>query len=484
MTAPNVPPDGDASGAPPATAGDAEVDVLQSKLATRQRRARRVLLLRRVVAAVLVAIAAFGATASVIGVWGARTTLNTDRWVSTVGPLPSDPKVADAVSTYVTNELVTVLDVETRVADALPPRAAFLAAPVTTNVRSYIKKTVDSELQTPRFRTLWENLNRTAHQRIVAILEGNTPNATVTGEKVTLNLLPVINNVVSELEQRVPTLFGKTVNLPPITSGQVPPDVQSRVESALGVQLPANFSQITIYDGKELTALQDATQQFKRYVVLLVVGTLLCLALALWISPARRRTVLQLGVWLSVWVVAVTAIIRAVRDQILDGVPAGTYRDGAAAATQTVFRTLRDRGTQLIWLGIAIAAIAYLVGPGRFPMWVRGQAMRLARTVGQAARQLTSDEGAAWLRAHLDPLRIGGVIVAAVLALLLSSWTALVILLVVLAAYEVAVTLLAHPERRVDEAAGPPSGEVPAMRETTESEVADPVSQGSAPGGR
>jgi hypothetical protein len=90
--------------------------------------------LRRVTAAVLILVAAFASVASVVGLWAANTTLNTDRWVATVAPLPRDPQVSAAVSQYATNEVFRVLDVEQRLRTVLPDQAAFLAAPVTGQV--------------------------------------------------------------------------------------------------------------------------------------------------------------------------------------------------------------------------------------------------------------------------------------------------------------------------------------------------------------
>src|SRR5512144_1930531 len=52
--------------------------------------------------------------------------------------------------------------------------------------------------------------------------------------------------------------------------------------------------------------------------------------------------------------------------------------------------------------------------------------------------------GRTWIRANLDPLRIGGVIVAAIVALLLSSWASLLVVLILLAPYEILVTFLAQ----------------------------------------
>jgi len=52
--------------------------------------------------------------------------------------------------------------------------------------------------------------------------------------------------------------------------------------------------------------------------------------------------------------------------------------------------------------------------------------------------------GPTWLAVHLDTVRILGVVSAVVAATLLSSWTALAVIALALAAFEVAVTLVAR----------------------------------------
>src|SRR5439155_19306881 len=100
-------------------------------------------------------------------------------------------------------------------------------------------------------------------------------------------------------------------------------------------------------------------------------------------SPARRRTLLQLGIWLVVAAVVTVASLRAVRDQLLAQVPAGTYRDGTAAAVTLVTGTLRERGEQVIWLGAGLAVVAYLVGPRRLPVRLRRYTVAGYRTVAR-----------------------------------------------------------------------------------------------------
>ncbi|WP_078624057.1 hypothetical protein, partial [Streptomyces monomycini] len=351
----------------------AEVRELRARAGTQRRRRARLLALRRLVAAVVIALVAVLTVTSVVGVWGARTAMDTDRWVSTVERLPEDPAVNAAVSSYLANQVLDQLDVERRLSDALPPRASFVAGPVTGAVHGYVRDTITKLLATERFQDLWRSANRFAHERITAVLKGRSEGVRVKGDTVTLNLLPLVNNLLNALEDRLPTLFGKRLDLPTLSSGEVPPGLRDRIGKALGVSLPADFAQIKLYDRTTLGQVQQAVVLFTRGLVGLVLAVPLLLGLALWVSPNRRRTLLQLGLWLVIGVTALSGVLRAVRDQILTQVPSGVYREGARNALWTIFTTLRDRGDLLLWLGVVLALVMYLVGPGRLPAGLRHQ---------------------------------------------------------------------------------------------------------------
>jgi hypothetical protein len=145
-------------------------------------------------------------------------------------------------------------------------------------------------------------------------------------------------------------------------------------------------------------------------------------------------------------------VLRAVRTQLIDQVPAGVYRSGVDAGVQIVFVTLRGRGTQLLWLGILVAVVAYLAGPGRGAVAVRGRAVQF---LGRKARRFGAvavADGPGFTRAHLDPLRIGGVVAAGVLLLFFTSWAGLFWIALLLGVYELLVTAVAAAGR------GPTSG--------------------------
>src|SRR5512135_3044918 len=103
-----------------------------------------------------------------------------------------------------------------------------------------------------------------------------------------------------------------------------------------------------------------------------------------------------------------------------------------------------QRGTYLV-LGVVIAVIAYLAGPGRGATWVRRRVAAAAHALARGASWTVAETGGRpWIRSHLDPLRIGVVVAAAIVALLLSSWASLFVVLILLAAYEAGLTMLAR----------------------------------------
>jgi hypothetical protein len=422
-----------------------EVAALQSRLEDRRRRQFALLALRRVAAAVFIMVTAFALVASVVGVWAATTVLSTDRWVSTVAPLPKDPKIAAAVAEYTTTQLFEAVDVQQRIESVLPAQASFVAGPLTGQLRTQIYNTVVRVMQSDQFRRIWVELNGEVHDRMLAVIEGTSQTIVAQQDRVEINLLPLINQVIRALSDSLPTFFGKTITLPDLSSGEIPANLRARVQDALGVTLPENFAQFTVYDNGRLHALQASVAAAKRYLALFVAATVVLLVIALVVSPWRRRTLVQLGLWLVVAAVAVSAVLRGVRDQLLGQVPAGVYRDGVSAAVTSVFSLLRTRGTQLIWIGAILAVICYLAGPGRGARLVRRYValVVVACGVGLArGYRWVVGYAPAWIVAHRDLLRVGGLVVGGILALVFSSWTALLVIVIVLAGYELGVTLI------------------------------------------
>lgn len=206
----------------------AERDALQAQLDTMQRRRRWRHPARRATAVVLVVLTCVSLTAASVAVWANRTLLTTDGWVETIGPLGSDPAVTTALQPRITEAVFTAVPAEDLIADTLPEERAFLAAPLSSAIEGFVDDQVGAFLASNAFAELWVNTNAVAHERVLTVLRGDSEAVQIEGDTVTLNLLPMINRVLMQLEGVASGLIGQDVDLPEITSERYP----SRLASA------------------------------------------------------------------------------------------------------------------------------------------------------------------------------------------------------------------------------------------------------------
>src|SRR5437763_1885784 len=93
---------------------------------------------RRALVAVLVVIGCVLAPLSIVSVWLKSTLLDTDRYVSTVGPLIDNPDVQQALANRITTVLLQSTGVEDKIIDALPPKASFAAPAIASGLDSFV----------------------------------------------------------------------------------------------------------------------------------------------------------------------------------------------------------------------------------------------------------------------------------------------------------------------------------------------------------
>ena len=248
----------------------------------------------------LVALSCLLVLLSATVVWAHRTLLNTGTFVGTVGPVFQDPAVASAVAARATDELFTELHLQARLRDALPPKASFAAVPITNATKGYVAGELTKVLTSPRFQAIWTAALTSTHKRLVAVLRGrNTAAISTSGGYIVINTVPLINQALGKVSGLASDLAGKPVTLPAITSAEVPQQAVTKLSAALGVTLPANFGQITLVRSSDLATVQKGVKAFDRLTLVLPLITIALIALSLWLSVNRRRTLLQLAVGVS-----------------------------------------------------------------------------------------------------------------------------------------------------------------------------------------
>lgn len=349
---------------------------------------------RRALVGTLAVLTCLGLLLSTLTLWSQQTFLNNEaRWTAIVGPVGQDPTVVNAVSAYVADQVVTVLQVRERAQNALPDQAKFLAIPITDVVRQFTQKGVTRAMETEQFQQVWIEVNSAVHTEVVAALRGQSEKITISGDVVTLNLLPIITQGLHTIRGEIEGILPAQVTLPdPASTEQVQQGIQ-RLSQALGVQLPPNFGQVTLFQSDQLATAQQIVRLIDIFAVLLPLLTLALLIATLWLSVDRRRTLIQLGIGIAITFILAKIGIAVLQQYVVSSITNPTARDIIAPVIERALSYLVTSTTWLLILGLVVALVAFLVGK---PEWFRtGYAktrQAYATASGWAQRQFGSGE--------------------------------------------------------------------------------------------
>ena len=416
-----------------------EVEVLHTK----QRHKGRA---RGVLAVIGVVLSCVLLLTACLGVFARRSFLKTDNFSNRAGELIDDPGVQAALSAYLTEQLNQLIDPQQILEDALPDRAQILAIPLSGAVEGFIGDQVSTFVASDTFAQLWKTAVSTAHREVVRVLEGDTPLLEESNDQIVINLLPVINGVLAQIGEQSPEILGRSVDLPTITVDDVPDAAREAIGDALGITLDDNFGTFTVYDDGALSSAQEAVGLADKLVWILVVLAPLAILATLAISPRRRRTLLQLTVGIALSMVLLRRLVFLFQKDLLDYVRIERNVPAVEATSQAFLDPLTNAA---LWVGIGalvIAAIATLTGPYPWAVRLRRGVVDTGRTVGTAVVNGSQDPATIeWVGANIDRLRIGGAVVGLVLLWWLDlSWLGLLLLALLVGAYELVVHRLAE----------------------------------------
>jgi hypothetical protein len=343
------------------------------------------------VAILLIVIASVLAPISVATVWVHNTLLNTDQYVSTVGPLASNADVQNALANRVTNAVVKGADVQQRLKKALPSGAAFAVPFVAQGLQQFVHRVVLKLVQSPRFASLWNGINRRAHTQVVGILTGTGRFSNLKHGDVVLDLGPVVSKATKQLEK-----LGVT-----------------------GVSPKNANKKIVLFSSKDLKKVQGGVEFLNHLVVALPIITALAFAGGIAISLRRRTSLLWSGAGLAISMALLLILFNLLRTVYLNSLPASVNSAAAKAVYDQVLSFLRTSLRALFAVGLVVMLGAWLAGPGRVAVRIRTKTQDLVkRAPGQT---LVSANVAQWVYRYRIPLRGTAIGLG---ALILVVWTA------------------------------------------------------------
>jgi hypothetical protein len=408
---------------------------------------------RRVLTALLVVLTTISMVATTIAVWAHQTVFDTERFMASVGPVLDDPVFYTALGDRASAETLEALDLETRVTSALANLDAFLsealldaldldetarelldrfdrppltalAPPIVEGLERRVDRAIHAFFESEALVTRLPGVVERAHEVTIALIRGETaevPNVYIESGEVRWNTIPLVvealRSVGDEISQLLPDF-----DLPDVISDRLE-ESREQLAEAIRAELPEDFGQVTIMSEDSLTELQTAAVTLDRLVWGLLILTVLLAAGTIAVSPARRRTGIQLGVGVAIAFVIALLLLRRVESAILAEITNPNGERAARVIFGQVFSGLRNLIRWVTLAAVVVAIGAYLAGP---PRWLRRATEGWDRITAQGPEGSPLDR---WVVARYDLLRLGGIGLAVLVLFLtgLGLWQVLVV---------------------------------------------------------
>ena len=252
-----------------------------------------------------------------------------DRYTATVAPLATEPAIQAQVATAVGTNVASRVDVTGIVDRIAPGRGAQVQALIQPLVQAQAEQVALDVVQSDRFPTLWENVNRGVHEQLMNALEGDSDGP------VSLDLSPVVREVEARLNAR---------GIPTPKRDLLAPSV-------------------VVLDADQAGQARKVVKLLNRLSWAVPLLALAFLGASLWLAPDRWKGLARLGAGIAV-AAAVTGAALAIgrRFLISSAVDAGSTEDAAAAFFRVLTDDLRAGLRVLLVLGVLVLLVG-LVAP-------------------------------------------------------------------------------------------------------------------------
>lgn len=410
-------------------------------------RPRRRLGWRPIVSATAITLGCILAPVAVVSAWLQSVVVDTDRYVDTVAPLADDPAVQSLVADEVTNQILTSIDVQALVDQALgaladvgaerglpeqaTERIEGLAGPIASGIEGFVADRVDRFVASDRFAEIWETVNRESHAQLNAALTGESEAVLIESGEVSIRLAPIIDRVKERL-----------------------------AGDGLGLisRVPTVDAVITIYSGGDVASIQRAFDAIDRAGVVLPIIAITLIVTGILLARDRRRATIRAGAGLVAAMVVLAIAILIGRNLYVDGVDGVIPYEAATAIFDQVVGFLRLTLRAVLAIALVAAVWAALSGPSAAAVRARSTvtgALRRWRGAADARGWRLGGFGE-WVHAHRGALRIA-VLVLAALVLVFWPYPTGAVVLIIAALALLAVGIIEFLGAAPGEGAEPPA---------------------------
>jgi hypothetical protein len=304
---------------------------------------------RSVLVAVLGILACLAITISATTLWVHQTALNTDRYVSVVSRVASDPAVIQEVSTNLADRVTD------RIVDnvELPP----VVVPL---LESWLQEQIASFMASEAFADGWTAANRAAHSTLVRILRSE---AILGEEPVTISVAELLVIAIDRLQEA--GVIPADVELPDPSDSEAVEAIRQILAERLDIDLPPGFGEITLVRSERLEAARQLVRVFDIVTVVSVLVAIALVALTIYLARNRLRAVLLLGLGAAVALLAAIAATGAISSTVAGALAEAGVRGTLGAMLNALLADLAAALVIVLVFGaVTVLAVLYL---GRQP---------------------------------------------------------------------------------------------------------------------
>jgi len=398
-----------------------EVAELRAANAKLEKRVAMRARLRRAAMVLLLVLGCGLTAAALVAVWTRATVLDTDRYVDTMAPIAASPSVQKTVADKLDTRITGAIDFNALAREALPERADVLAPAIAAGAQSAIREGLDRFVASDRFQELWNEANRRAHSRVVALLTtGQSKRLTLEGNTVYLDFGAAVERLKERLRERG---FNRVADaIPASVDGRIP---------------------LLTSDG--FSTARHGINLLKGLSIVLPLLALLCFGGHILMSRPRRRGWLRVALGLAITGLVLLAAVGVGRSLYLDAVDQDVLPRQAA---QDIFDALLGFFRTMLRLAVIVALVIALLSlfvgkPARAAAAAAGPRLRAA------GARVAADPRTAWLGAHKAAIQWSVVLLGGLVLVAWDNPTAWVVLidaaLIAIAVWLVAVLARSGP---------------------------------------
>jgi hypothetical protein len=286
---------------------------------------------------VLLVLATVVCVVAALGAWVDRELLDTDQFTTSSVEVLQDPAVQATTAAFLADQLIDGPAIAARLREALPPRLAPLAGPLSAGAGELAERTVLRIMRGGRFQKLWEQSTRLAHRQLIAVIEDDDGLLARAG-------------IVFDLRPQLGVLAER-----------------------LGVTGAASGDKATVrvLRGDQLDTVRKVVDVFQKLRWVAAVLAVVLLAAVVATAPDHARGLINVGIALVVGGL-ILLLARRVGGRELVGALSG---NGASSeATASMWRILTSLLAQIAGTGIVLGVVCLASG------WVAGASAWAGRT--------------------------------------------------------------------------------------------------------